>query len=64
MQATESVQPPNENQAADLARLLYFDLLKQCLTRSLFPEARRPADMNPSLRGQPVAWAGMQTGGG
>jgi O-methyltransferase len=57
MQVTESVQHPDENQAADLTRLLYLDLLKQCLTRSLFPEGRRPAEMNPSLRGQPVAWA-------
>jgi O-methyltransferase len=36
---------------------LYLDLLKQCLTRALFPEAARPAAMNPRLRQLPLAEA-------
>ncbi len=42
---------------SESACLLYLDLMKQCLTRSLFPEAMRPAATIPSLRGQPVARA-------
>lgn len=57
MQATGSVIHPDQNDASDLGRQLYLDLLKECLTRSLFPENLRPAEMNPFLRRQPVAWA-------
>ena len=46
-----------ETAISESTRLLYLDLMKQCLTRSLFPEALRPAATLPSLRGQPVAWA-------
>jgi len=37
--------------------LLYLDLMKQCLTRSLFPEARRPLALSPWLRSRPKAWS-------
>jgi O-methyltransferase len=42
---------------SELSSLLYLDLMKRCLTRSLFPEALRPAVTIPSLRSQPLAWA-------
>jgi O-methyltransferase len=42
---------------SDLAPCLYLDLMKRCLTRSLFPEAVRKAVVSPRLRGQPLAWS-------
>lgn len=39
------------------SRELYLDLLKKCLTRTLFPEARIPAGRVPSLRSHPVGRA-------
>lgn len=42
---------------SELAPVLYLDLIKQCLTRSLFPEARRPLALSPGLRSRPKIWA-------
>ena len=42
---------------AALNRRRYLDLLKGCLTRSLFPEAYLPAERMPSIRAGPKAWA-------
>lgn len=40
----------------DTAQRLYLDLMKQCLTRSLFPESLTKSIVSPRLRTQPVAW--------
>ena len=36
---------------------LYLDLMKQCLTRFIFPESYRQIRGRPSRRDHPVAWA-------
>ena len=50
MSLADSVNP-------EITPLLYLDLMRGCLTRSLFPEAVRRTEASPSLRGRPVAWA-------
>ncbi|HEY3974200.1 MAG TPA: TylF/MycF family methyltransferase [Candidatus Sulfotelmatobacter sp.] len=42
---------------AEGADQLYLDLMKQCLTRSIFPESYRQIRGRPSRREHPVAWA-------
>src|ERR1700722_16900247 len=39
------------------AAQLYLDLMKKCLTRSIFPEAYRPIRSRPSAEYHPIAWA-------
>ena len=42
---------------SDAAAQLYVDLIKRCLTRSIFPETYRPINIRPSIRTYPIAWA-------
>jgi O-methyltransferase len=35
---------------------MYLDLMKKCLTRSIFPERYRPIARRPSMRVHPFAW--------
>lgn len=45
-----------EVNTAEHSTKLYLDLMKQCLTRAMFPEASRPASMNPAVRATPGAF--------
>src|ERR1700722_5474099 len=42
---------------AEAADQLYLDLMKQCLTRFIFPDTYRQIKTRPSKRDHPVAWA-------
>jgi O-methyltransferase len=46
----------NEIGTAEQALELYLDLMKQCLTRSLFPESLRRPLVSPGLRSNPITW--------
>jgi O-methyltransferase len=50
-------EPSRSCAPADLVPQLYLDLMKGCLTRSLFPEAVRKSVVSPNLRSRPLAWA-------
>lgn len=41
---------------SELAPCLYLDLMKRCLTRSLFPESLSKSVVSPRLRDQPLVW--------
>lgn len=42
---------------SEAAEQLYLDLMKQCLTRFIFPDTYRQIKARPSKRDHPVAWA-------
>jgi hypothetical protein len=42
---------------SEAADQLYLDLMKQCLTRFIFPDPYRQIKARPSKRDHPVAWA-------
>jgi O-methyltransferase len=48
---------PVDRAISEHTPLLYLDLLKGCLTRSLFPEQRHPLSASPAVRSRPAAWA-------
>ncbi|MGI8853633.1 MAG: TylF/MycF family methyltransferase [Methyloceanibacter sp.] len=41
---------------SEAAAQLYLDLIKKCLTRSIFPETYLPIKIRPSIRAHPIAW--------
>ncbi len=43
--------------SAENARQQYLDVMKRCLTRSVFPSHPHPVSLTPGLREHPVAWA-------
>jgi O-methyltransferase len=47
---------PTDTNQSDLVPRLYLDLMKRCLTRSLFPESLSKSTVSPRLRSQPLAW--------
>src|SRR5271156_6593434 len=46
-----------DSASPEITPLLYLDLMRGCLTRSLFPDAVRRTAASPSLRRRPIAWA-------